>query len=358
MKRRLFLCASSLAAGGAAAMWALARPPAVLAARRAERAPDGRFIVRAAALAFDTSVSVCAVHDDPSRARRALGRALHRIAELDRQLVVQRPGSRVAELNASGRLDRPGTHLLHLLEFAQSLADASGGAFDPTVQPLWELYSVCQRNARAPSQSEVNAARRRIDWRAIEAGPRRIRLAPGTTITLNGIVQGYAADLAFDSLAQDGVTDALIDAGEYGALGSNQNGERWQVGVQHPRDPTALIGVVPMDGRFLATSGDYSTHFTDDFSLNHIFDPRTGVSPPALSGVSVAAPSGLLADALTKPMMVLDLPAAKGLLDRYPGAGAVWIDKSARVVATRNLMIAFPTCGRKSVVELRRPDRT
>ena len=90
-----------------------------------------------------------------------------------------------------------------------------------------------------------------------------------------------------------------------------------------------------MDGRFLATSGDYSTSFTQDFALNHIFDPRTGASPPGLSSVSVAARTGLLADGLTKPMMVLDLEAAQRLLDRYPGAGAVWIDKSAHVVANR-----------------------
>ena len=67
--------------------------------------------------------------------------------------------------------------------------------------------------------------------------------------------------------------------------------------------------------------------------------PPRLLSIAALSAVSVAARSGLLADALTKPMMVLDLPAAKRLLDRYPGAGAVWIDKSARIVATRDLSI-------------------
>ncbi|MBV8209828.1 MAG: FAD:protein FMN transferase [Burkholderiaceae bacterium] len=339
MRRRLFLSASLLAGGSAAGMWALLRPGVPSTVRQAERAQDGRFVLRAAALAFDTSVSVCAVHDDPILGRRALQRALGRIAELDRQLVVQRAGSRVEELNSTGRLQRPGAHLLRLVEFAQQIADASGGAFDPTVQPLWELYSACERQRRTPTRDELSAARRRIDWRAIEAGPHHIRLAPGTSITLNGIVQGYAADVAFDSLAQDGVADALIDAGEYGALGSNRFGKPWRVGIQHPRDRSALIGVVPMDGRFLATSGDYSTSFTDDFTLNHIFDPHTGVSPPRLSGVSVAARSGLLADALTKPMMVLDLAAAQRLLDRYPGAGAVWIDKSARIVATRNLTV-------------------
>jgi len=335
VRRRLFVSASLLATGALAALaWTRAGQRG-----GAARSADGRTLVRGAALAFDSSVSICVLHDDPALARRALARALRAIGELDARLTVQRPGSQIGELNARGRLDRPHAHLVRLLEFAQTLADASGGAFDPTVQPLWELHSDCQRRGCAPDPDQLAQARGRVDWRSIDVRTRRVTLAPRTSITLNGLVQGYAADVAFDSLAQQGVTDALIDAGEYGALGVSPTGAAWRVGIQHPRNPSGLIGVVPMDGRFLATSGDYSTHFTDDFVSHHIFDPHTGVSPPALSSVAVAAPSGLLADGLTKPMMVLDLAAAQRLLSRYPGAGAVWIDKSSRIVATTNMVI-------------------
>jgi len=335
VRRRLFVSASLLATGALGALaWTRAGPREGTA-----RFSDGRTLVRGAALAFDSSVSICVLHDDPALARRALSRALRAIGELDARLTVQRPGSQVSELNAKGRLDRPDAHLVRLLEFAQTLAEASGGTFDPTVQPLWELHSDCQRRGCAPDPEQLAQARGRIDWRSVDVRARRVTLAPRTSITLNGLVQGYAADLAFDSLAQHGVTDALIDAGEYGALGASPSGGAWRVGIQHPRDTSGLIGVVPMDGRFLATSGDYSTHFTDDFVSHHIFDPHTGVSPRALSSVAVAAPSGLLADGLTKPMMVLDLAAAQRLLSRYPGAGAVWIDKSSRIVATRDIVI-------------------
>jgi thiamine biosynthesis lipoprotein len=336
MRRRLFLSASLLAAGAAGA---LSRLPPGGAAGALERSADGRFVVRAAALAFDTSLSICVLHEDPVTARRALSRALRSVAELDAQLVVQRPGSQVSRLNSIGWLERPNAHLVRLLQFSQELADASGGAFDPSVQPLWELHSDCQQRGHAPGRDQLERARARIDWRAIDVSSRRIALAPRMSITLNGVVQGYAADVAFDSLAQDGVLDALIDTGEYGARGNGALGLPWRVGIQHPRDPSALIGVVNMDGRFLATSGDYSTHFSDDFALNHIFDPRTGVSPQALSCVAVAATSGLLADGLTKPMMVLSLADAQRLLGKYPAAGAVWIDKSSRIVATRNLVV-------------------
>jgi len=336
VKRRIFVSASLLAAGAAGLLRRSSIDPFP---NGVQATADGRFLVRAAALAFDTSVSICALHGDIALARRAASRALRIVVELDALLTVQRPGSQVGRLNAAGSLDRPDPHLVRLLEFSQALASASAGTFDPSVQPLWDLHLDCQRRGCAPTRVQLARARARINWSAIEVGARRVRLAPGMTITLNGVVQGYAADLAFDSLRHDGVADALIDSGEFGALGRNRSGNPWQVGIQHPRDPSALTGVVPMDGRFLATSGDYSTHFTDDFASHHIFDPGTGESPPGLSSVAVAAHSGLLADGLTKPMMVLDLPAAQRLLRRYPGTGAIWIDKSSRIVAIHNLNV-------------------
>ncbi|HEY6098243.1 MAG TPA: FAD:protein FMN transferase, partial [Anaeromyxobacter sp.] len=134
-----------------------------------------------------------------------------------------------------------------------------------------------------------------------------------------------------------GVKDALVDTGEHGAEGARQPGEPWTIGIRHPRASDAVIAAVAMDGRFVATSGDYATAFSDDLVFHHIFDPRTGVSPTGLSSVTVAAASGMEADGLTKPMMVLDLPMARTLLTRFPGAGAAWIDKDARLVAWQGL---------------------
>ena len=339
MRRRIFISATLLGAAGAGLLSRLRSPGG---ADSAQRLSDGRYLVRAAALAFDTSVSICALHADPQRARHALSRAMKSVTQLDGLLTVQRSGSQVSQLNSSGRLDRPDPHLVRVLGFGLELADASGGAFDPTVQPLWEFHADCQRRGCVPDRVGLTQARKRVNWIAVDLGARRIRLGPGIAITLNGLAQGYAADLAFETLAQEGVTDALIDAGEYGARGLNRNGGPWRVGLQHPRKPDALVGVVPMDGRFLATSGDYATHFTDDFKSHHIFDPHTGESPGAMSSVAVAAPSGLLADGLTKPMMVLELAAAQRLLQRFAGAGAVWIDKSSRIVATHNLSVEPP----------------
>ena len=47
----------------------------------------------------------------------------------------------MARLNRDGRLDAPPAELRELLVIARHVARASGGAFDPTVQPLWLAFA-------------------------------------------------------------------------------------------------------------------------------------------------------------------------------------------------------------------------
>jgi thiamine biosynthesis lipoprotein len=337
MKRRGFLAGSLAAAAAVALSRTLGRGGSRPAA---EALPDGRVLVRGAALAFGTSVSIAAVHVDPQTAATAVKEALAAIRHVDATMTVFRPDSEVGRLNASGLLERPDPHLVNVLEGARSMADASEGAFDPTVQPLWLLWTRCRREGRLPSAAELQEARSRVDFRSLEVDRDRIAFGrSGMGVTLNGIAQGYAADLAVAALRRRGVHDHLVDAGEWGAEGGRQPGAPWTVGIRHPRDPDRIVAAVRMDGRFLATSGDYATPFTDDLVHHHILDPRTGDSPPSLSGVTVAAPTGLVADALTKPLMILPRDRAEALLARYPGAGAVWFDKDGRVAAVRNVTL-------------------
>jgi thiamine biosynthesis lipoprotein len=346
MRRRTFVTASLLTAAGAAstAWWAWPRPSGARGGAHhvgGQPLPDGRMLVRSEGRAFGTSVSIVAAHDDPERARRATAAALDQIRRVDALMTVYRPQSQVSRLNASGELRDPDPHVVRVVEFSQHLANLSGGAFDVTVQPLWQLYEQSRRLGRLPSSEAVTAARSRVDWTALAVSSRRITLGRrGMAITLNGIAQGYAADLALASLREFAIEDALIDAGEFAAEGMRQPGQPWTVGIRHPRDADAVIAAIAMDGRFLATSGDYEAKFSDDYLDHHIFDPRTGHSPRALSSVAVAARTGMEADGLTKPMMVLELASAQALLASFPGSGALWIDKQSRVVASQDLPLS------------------
>ncbi len=337
MKRRTIVVGTTL--GGtlaAAGLWAARRFDA-----GAEAGADGRVLARGAAVAFGTTVGIAAVTDRQgarqAAAQAAIARALAATQHIDRVMSLHRPDSQLSRLNRESILRDPDPHLRRNLEFSLRLAAQTGGAFDMTIQPLWALYARSRMQGRLPDRAEIDAARRQVDWTAVEVSERRIRVRPGMAITLNAVAQGYAADVACAILADAGFHDALVDTGEFGAVGSAQSGAPWTLGLQHPRDAGVAISAIRMDGRFLATSGDYATTFTPDFVNHHIIDPARGRSPRDFSCVAVAAPTGLQADGLATALMLLDRRRGAALLAHYARADAVWIDKASRLEASRGM---------------------
>ncbi|MBI5760987.1 MAG: FAD:protein FMN transferase [Planctomycetales bacterium] len=286
---------------------------------------------RSWALGSDVSMTVLGLSSE--RAERALDAAFAELETVETVMSLYRPNSQLCELNRRKMLDRPHSYLVEVLATAERTSRQTDGAFDITVQPLWQLFSACQKQGRLPSDPEIAAARRCVDWRAVECSPDRIRLrSPVEAITLNGIAQGFAADRALAALRAHGVEHALVNTGEIGCVGEKPDGRGWTAGIQHPRAPDAFVSVAALRGRSLATSGDYETMFAADFSKNHIFDPRTGESPGELASVSIAAPTAMQADALSTAAMVLGPRRTLELIASMADVDALLVMKHGRML--------------------------
>lgn len=326
MNTRRKLLVAMAGAGGLAAL--------ALGGRIAATGPDGLVAARRSSWALGANVEIVALHASRHIVERALGDALDELHRIEDVVSLYRPGSEISRLNRQGVLERPNPDFVSLLRYSRLLSARTGGAFDVTVQPLWELYASAYAEGRLPRSEEIDAARARVGLGKLDFGARRIRLGPRMGVTLNGIAQGFAADRVLAVLRRHGVENALVDTGELGAVGTRQSGAPWTAGIQDPRRADAFVSIATLDGRCLATSGDYVTAFSADFSCHHIFDPATGRSPQAFSSVSVVASSGLDADALSTAAFVLGLPDGLRLIDEWPGADALFVLKDGSVQAT------------------------
>jgi thiamine biosynthesis lipoprotein len=279
-------------------------------------------------LGFGTTLRLQAGAADERPLTLALDAAVRALREVEAAMNLFQPDSEVSRLNRDGRLVRPSAHLQAVLGVARQVSAASHGAFDVTVQPLWQLYEQARAAGRLPSPQALQAARARVGWQHLRVDERAVSFdRPGMALTLNGIAQGYAADVARDTLREHGVARALVDAGEFAALGTNRRAQPWRVGIEDPHAPGQLIDTVALQGRCIATSSDLRGAFTPDRRHHQLFDPATGDSPPALSSVSVVADRAVLADALTKVMFVAG-PAGIPALARQWGVDVQWVDKA------------------------------
>ncbi len=300
--------------------------------------PDGLQAARRRGFALGATTCIVALHEDYATAERAVEAAFAELETVQSVMSLYRRESQLCRLNKEGVLLAPHPYLLQVLEEARAMSAASGGDFDITVQPLWTLYATATQNGHLPSAEDIDRTRQLVDWRRVQIRKNSIRLTgSGTAVTLNGIAQGFAADRALEALEAGGVRHALVNAGEIGAMGRRRDGERWTIGIQHPRRQDAFIWRAHLDGRCVATSGDYGTAFSPDRVHNHIFDPCTGRSPREFQSVTVLAKTGLVADALSTTVFVSGLERGIELIESTPGADALFVLKNGETRATEGL---------------------
>jgi len=297
----------------------------------------GRKIVSCSksAAALGTKVEITALHSSHAQAEAAVTAAFAELDLVEEVMSLYRPHSQLCQLNRDGILRQPHPYLVEVLTAAQDLAERSGGKFDVTVQPLWKLHASAAKQGRVPSRAEIAAAVELVDWRRLKVSETVVRLQrPGMAITLNGIAQGYAADRAKAALQKHGVEHALINTGELTSLGQKSTGHPWRIGIQHPRVDDAYIALADLDGRCLATSGDYATTFGDGRQHHHILDPDTGTSAAGFASVSIVAPSGMLADGLSTAAFVLGPDEGTKLVRQSANADLLAVLQDGRLLRT------------------------
>ena len=204
-----------------------------------------------------------------------------------------------------------------VLDAAIEVARASGGAFDPTIAPLVELWGFGHTRAprQVPDPAVLAQARARTGWQRLQrrAEGRQLLQPGGLALDLSAIAKGFGADLAAARLRAAGVAAALVEVGgEIRAFGRKPDGGLWQVLVESDPDLDAGADALPprvlaLDDAAVATSGDRWHRFEQDgVRYSHTFDPRSGAPVRhAAAAVTVVAAEAMHADAWATALTVM-----------------------------------------------------
>jgi len=306
--RRRFLAISAAAAGLA------------IVGAGPSRAAGGLTQWRGTALGAGASITLA--HPD---AAAIIARARAEIARLEAIFSLFRSDSELVRLNATGLLRAPSPELLGCLALCSTVHAASGGVFDPTIQPLWRLYAESHAAGAAPDAEALQRRRALVGWQHVTFDASAVHLArPGMALTLNGVAQGVIADRVAALLRDEGLHDVLIDTGEICALGAAPGQGNWSVALDVEAQEAAPS--VALRDTALASSSPRGTVFDAAGAVGHIIDPRSGLA--AMTEwrlISVTAPQAGLADALSTAMCLMTRDEIAGLLANFPAARLVWL---------------------------------
>jgi len=232
------------------------------------------------------------------------------LARLENIFSLYLEGSEIARLNATGKLTTPSQEMLDVLSLSSALHQASDGAFDPTVQPVWQALAQGGDLARAQAA---------VGWQHVRFDTAIVTLTrPGMGLTLNGIAQGYITDRIAALLRRRGLENVLIDMGEIVAIGTRPDRRDWQAGIGRPDGK--VVHHVALRDRALATSAPYGTLLPAQGKPGHIIDPTNVSRRPKQTLVSVSAPLAAVADGLSTALCLLDPGRAKSTVASFAGA--------------------------------------
>lgn len=162
--------------------------------------------------------------------------------------------SELHKLNtASGEWMAVSLPMFQVLKKCVELADETDGAFDPSVGGILASYGYgLPENFIPPSPLPT--------YRDIEFNDRElsVRLKPGQVLEPAGIVKSMAIDEAGAVLSQ--APGFLINAGgDIVTHGFYKDGASWNLAIQDPRNLDAIVSVVAIKNKGMATSGTYQT---------------------------------------------------------------------------------------------------
>jgi thiamine biosynthesis lipoprotein len=252
----------------------------------------------------------------------AIEAAFGAVAEAHRLMSFHEAGSDVRRLNNEASMHPVCVHpwTFGVLQTAIDLHRHSTGIFDITVASVLQDMSLLPRASarRAPADNPPTTE-------TIELMPgRRVRFThPDTTIDLGGIAKGFAVDRAIDILRHHDMPTALVNAGgDLAMLGPRP----CIVDIRDPRDASRLMCRVKVSNGAIASSGSRADSLhSRQATGSAIIDPRNRSRASAISGSTVRAPCCVLADALTKVIMIAGR-SANTLLDHHDAAALIALD--------------------------------
>jgi FAD:protein FMN transferase len=266
---------------------------------------------------------------------RAVDRALDWFYKIEECCTRFEASSEVMRLATQVAVPVPvSTILFEAVQFALAVAEATEGAFDPTVGYAMESLGFNReyrtgQTIRTPLDSNFPVSYRDV---RLDAEGQTITLHRPLILDLGAVAKGLAVDLAAREL-QSFENFAINAGGDLYLGGCSTSGEPWSIGIRHPRNDGELIDSIRVSNRAVCTSGDYEKRANDEQG-HHILDPRTGSSANTVASVTVVALTAMLADALATAAFVLGPSEGIQLFHRL-GVDGLIISPTLELYATR-----------------------
>jgi len=241
-------------------------------------------------------------------AENAVEAAFSAVADVHRLMSFQDPDSDLSRLNREAWCRAVTVHpwTYAVLKMALEMTHQSGGAFDIGVA-----------GALRPTGPSLGGSRSPFDTATVTAveliANDQVRFhSPAVKLDLSGIAKGFAVDRAIELLQSRGIGSGMVNAGgDLAVFGPDAR----MVDIRDPRSPDKILCRAKVSNEALASSARRFDPFQSlETADTAVLEPATRLPAGGAVGATVRAPTCMIADALTKVVMVAGQQATAPLV--------------------------------------------
>jgi thiamine biosynthesis lipoprotein len=254
---------------------------------------------------------------------------------IDLELSPFEPASVISHLN-NNKTDSVGKMFASVFKESQRINKISGGAFDPTLAPLINLwgFGYTHPDSLTCDSAEVSRVMKCVGISECSISSNNIvsKKSNDTQFNFSAIAKGFGVDCVAEMLSRNGCENFLVEiGGEMSLKGHNPDGKDWRVQIDDPvtsANQHRKYALVSLTDCCIATSGNYRNFHTlaDGTRVAHTISAVTGfpITSSTLS-VTIVAPNCMTADALATSCMAMPLDDAKKMIEKEPHTSALFV---------------------------------
>lgn len=286
--------------------------------------------------ALGSQAEITIYHPSEKEAHKILTKSVGELTGLENLFSLYKDSSQLSLLNKKGYLENPHPEMVNIFNLSKKYSEMTNGAFDVTVQPLWNIYNKSFTDlGKPPLNTQISNALKLVDWKSIKVEKTKISYAiEGMSSTLNGIAQGYITDKIAESLINSGISNTLVQLGEYRGIGDHPEGRPWRLLISNP-EHTNSIGEVEFTDAAVATSAGLGTPFDLSGKYHHIFNPESGYNDNEYLQVSVISKTAAEADALATAFLIMNPKKSEALAKNLKVGFEVLNNQRKRIIITK-----------------------
>lgn len=245
------------------------------------------------------------------------------IEKLEAKLDEYDENSWISRLNASTSYSFPmDPDAYEILNIADSLYTMTGGSFDVTIKPVFDLWGFASESPTIPDSLLIREELQKVGFNRLRYDKKQIYKPAGMQFTFGAVAKGYILDKAREYMLKKGLDKGYINCRSSMTFFGSTVPQ--VVYIQHPRKQDDSIASFKVSNSSIGTSGDYQQFFEiEGIRYHHILDAKTGYPKPDNYSVTVTHKSAAWADGLSTALFVMEANQGMEKIKAIPDCNAI-----------------------------------